>query len=81
MTSRFTDKDSTHNVIEFYTTDSYAFTEGAELQDIRSLSGNALKKRLPWQVSYSGPNNAPEDIQVTIAIEHSHCIGIQSVAH
>jgi len=63
------DKDSTHNVIEFYTTDSYASTEGAELPRYSVAFQATPEETLTVTVSYSGPNNAPEDIQVTIATD------------
>jgi len=63
------DKDSTHNVIEFYTVDSYASTEGAELARYSVAFQATPEETLNVTLSYSGPNTAPEDIQVTIATD------------
>ena len=63
------DKDSTHNVIEFYTTDSYSSTETESLPRYSVAFAVSPEETFNATVSYSGPDNAPEDIQVTIATD------------
>ena len=61
------DAESTHNVIEFYTVDSYASTETAAIPRYSVAFAVSPEETLNVTLSYSGPNTAPEDIQVVVA--------------